>query len=57
MFTELLICSEFTIAQSSRFIGLASLGNLIGGSLFVAVLDYVRIRETGKYRPSALQSQ
>lgn len=46
MFTALLMSSEFTIAQSSRFIGLALLGNLIGGSLFVAVLNYAHIRET-----------
>ncbi len=46
MFTALLMSSEFTIAQSARFIGLALVGNLIGGSLFVAVLNYAHIRET-----------
>jgi formate/nitrite transporter FocA (FNT family) len=46
MFTALLMSDEFTIAQSGRFIGLALFGNLIGGSLFVAVLNYAHIRET-----------
>jgi formate/nitrite transporter FocA (FNT family) len=46
MFTALLMSGDFTIAQSARFIGLALLGNLIGGSLFVAVLNYAHIRET-----------
>jgi formate/nitrite transporter FocA (FNT family) len=46
MFTALLMSSELTIAQSSRFIGLALLGNMVGGSLFVAVLNYTHIRET-----------
>jgi len=46
MFTALLMSGEFTIAQSARFIGLALFGNLIGGSLFVAVLNYAHIRET-----------
>jgi formate/nitrite transporter FocA (FNT family) len=46
MFAALLASSEFTLGQSARFIGLALLGNLIGGSLFVAVLNYAHIRET-----------
>ena len=46
MFIALLMSNEFTIAQSGRFIGLALFGNLIGGSLFVAVLNYAHIRET-----------
>lgn len=37
---------EFTLYQCARFIGLALVGNLIGGSLFVAVLNYAHIRET-----------
>ncbi len=39
---------EFTVLQCARFIGLALVGNLIGGSLFVAVLNYAHIRETQK---------
>jgi formate/nitrite transporter FocA (FNT family) len=46
MFAALLMSSEFTLAQAGRFIGLALLGNLIGGSFFVAVLNYAHIRET-----------
>jgi formate/nitrite transporter FocA (FNT family) len=46
MFTALLMSDEFTLGQSGRFIGLALFGNLIGGSLFVAVLNYAHIRET-----------
>lgn len=33
-------------AQAARFVGLALLGNLIGGSIFVAVLNYAHIRRT-----------
>ena len=36
----------FTVSDAARFIGLALAGNLIGGSLFVAVLNYAHIRET-----------
>ena len=32
--------------ESLRYIGLALLGNLIGGSVFVATLNYAHIRET-----------
>jgi formate/nitrite transporter FocA (FNT family) len=46
MITALLMSSEFTIAQPSRFVGPALLGYLIGGSLFVAVLSCALIRET-----------
>jgi formate/nitrite transporter FocA (FNT family) len=38
--------AEVTVAQAARFIGWALLGNLIGGSLFVAVLNYAHIRQT-----------
>jgi len=46
MFAALFASAEFTIGQSARFISLALFGNLIGGSLFVAVLNYAHIRET-----------
>ncbi|MEX1309603.1 MAG: formate/nitrite transporter family protein [Candidatus Sulfomarinibacteraceae bacterium] len=46
MFAALLASSEFTVGQAARFIGLALAGNLVGGSLFVAVLNYAHIRET-----------
>jgi formate/nitrite transporter FocA (FNT family) len=38
--------SDITFVQCARFIALALIGNLIGGSLFVAVLNYAHIRET-----------
>lgn len=46
MFTALLIGEEFTLAQSLWFIAQAMIGNLIGGSLFVAGLNYAHIRES-----------
>ena len=46
IFVAVLASAEFTVGQSARFIGLALAGNLIGGSLFVAVLNYAHIRET-----------
>ena len=46
MFTALFISDQFTVAHTFRFIGLAVLGNLIGGSIFVAVLNYGHIRKT-----------
>jgi formate/nitrite transporter FocA (FNT family) len=41
-----LTSSEFTIYEVLRFIALAATGNLIGGSLFVAVLNYGHIRKS-----------
>ncbi len=35
---------QVTLAAGARFTGLALLGNLIGGSVFVATLNYVHIR-------------
>ncbi len=46
IFAALFASPEFNLGQSARFIGLALAGNLIGGSLFVAVLNYAHIRET-----------
>jgi formate/nitrite transporter FocA (FNT family) len=46
VFAGLCMGSGVTIAQSVRFIALALLGNLIGGSIFVAVLNYGHIRQT-----------
>lgn len=46
MFAALFASDLFTPVQAARFIGLALFGNLIGGSLFVAVLNYAHIRET-----------
>jgi formate/nitrite transporter FocA (FNT family) len=46
MFAAAMASDEFTVAQSARFISLALVGNVIGGSLFVAALNYAHIRET-----------
>jgi formate/nitrite transporter FocA (FNT family) len=46
MFTALFISDHFSLLQGVRFIGLAMLGNLIGGSVFVATLNYGYIRKT-----------
>lgn len=46
MFTAYFISDEFTLSQTFRFIGLCVFGNLIGGSVFVAILNYSHIRMT-----------
>lgn len=46
MFTALFISDQFTALHGFRFISLALLGNLIGGSVFVALLNYGHIRKT-----------
>lgn len=48
MFTALLISDEYTIFQGLHFIGLALVGNLMGGSIFVAGFNYSHIRRTQK---------
>ena len=42
MFTS----EEFTLSDTCRFVSLALLGNMIGGSVFVAILNYGHIRQT-----------
>jgi formate/nitrite transporter FocA (FNT family) len=46
MFTAFSISDEFTMAQTARFICVALTGNLIGGGVFVAILNYAHIRKT-----------
>ncbi len=46
MFTAYFISDQFTRTQSASFIAVALIGNLIGGSIFVAVLNYAHIRKT-----------
>lgn len=46
MFSALLLGNHFTLYQTTRFIGLALAGNLVGGSVFVALLNYGHIRES-----------
>ncbi|MEJ2580240.1 MAG: formate/nitrite transporter family protein [Acidobacteriota bacterium] len=50
IFAAVLASDEFGGAQVLRFLSLALLGNLIGGSLFVASLNYAHIRESRKRR-------
>ncbi len=46
MFSALFLSSDFTASQAARFIGVALMGNLVGGSCFVALLNYAHIRRT-----------
>lgn len=46
IFAALLMTDEISLLAGGRFLGLALIGNLIGGSLFVALLNYGHIRET-----------
>jgi formate/nitrite transporter FocA (FNT family) len=46
IFAAFFISDEFTVAQSARFIGVALMGNSIGGTVFVAILNYAHIRKT-----------
>ena len=46
MFSALLLSDEFSTAEAIRFIATALTGNLIGGSCFVALLNYAHIRRT-----------
>lgn len=46
MFAALLMGDEFTWTAGARFIALALAGNLVGGSFFVAVLNYAHIRQS-----------
>jgi formate/nitrite transporter FocA (FNT family) len=46
VFTAYLVSDEFTLAQVARFVGWAMMGNLVGGSLFVAGLNYAHIRQS-----------
>ncbi len=46
VFAGMCIADAISLPQALRFIGYALLGNLAGGSLFVAVLNYAHIRQT-----------
>ena len=48
MFTAFMISNDFTVSQVVHFIAVAILGNLVGGSIFVALLNYGHIRKTQK---------
>lgn len=46
MFTGLAVSDRFTYGAAASFLGVAIVGNLVGGSLFVALLNYAHIRKT-----------
>lgn len=48
IFVAYMISDNFSLWQVTRFIAVAILGNLVGGSIFVAILNYGHIRETQK---------
>ncbi len=48
MFAAMYVSSEFTVSMAANFIGVALLGNLVGGSCFVALLNYAHIRRTNE---------
>ncbi len=48
MFVAMLFSDEFSIGMAARFIATALFGNLIGGSCFVAILNYGHIRRTNE---------
>ncbi|MEL7499918.1 MAG: formate/nitrite transporter family protein [Planctomycetota bacterium] len=48
MFAAMFISDEFTIPMAARFISVALVGNLVGGSCFVALLNYAYIRRTNE---------
>jgi formate/nitrite transporter FocA (FNT family) len=48
IFTAFFISDDFAVIQVVRFLVLAILGNLVGGSIFVALLNYGHIRKTQK---------
>lgn len=46
MFNAMLASDQFSAVEAAQFIGTALFGNLIGGSFFVALLNYAHIRKT-----------
>lgn len=48
IFTAFMISNDFTVSQVVSFLAVAILGNLVGGSIFVALLNYGHIRKTQK---------
>lgn len=46
MFTAIFLSEEFNFLHATNFIATALLGNLVGGSFFVALLNYGHIRRT-----------
>ena len=46
MFTAMMLGDSFLLSDAARFIGVALLGNMIGGVIFVGILNYAHIRRT-----------
>jgi formate/nitrite transporter FocA (FNT family) len=46
LFTAALVTGDYTAPQIAYFLAVALFGNMIGGSCFVAVLNYAHIRKT-----------
>ena len=46
--TAFFLGDQLTVPETARFISIALVGNLVGGSFFVAVLNYGHIRRTRK---------
>ncbi len=46
----MLVSKEFTLGAAATFVLIALVGNLIGGSTFVALLNYAHIRHTQAVR-------
>jgi len=55
MFAAVLMSTEFAAPEVARFLVTALLGNLIGGSLFVAVLNYGHIRHSQSHHSEGLR--
>ncbi|MEA2116143.1 MAG: formate/nitrite transporter family protein [Thermodesulfobacteriota bacterium] len=51
MLIALFISDSYTFNQAIRFIFIALAGNLVGGSIFVAALNYIHIRRTQVISP------
>lgn len=46
LFTAMILGGEIPATEGGRFLGLALIGNLVGGSVFVALLNYGHIRQS-----------
>lgn len=46
LFTAILMGGDLTVGDSSRFLFFAIVGNLVGGTGFVALLNYAHVRKT-----------
>lgn len=54
IFADLLTSQVHHLGEAFRFLAIAIVGNLVGGSVFVAALNYAHIRQTQTDTPSEL---